>query len=134
MKRRIRLTEGDLRRIVNKSVRRALNEVDDMDMSNDQFDDVADRIKRLKQQSRTYGGDTVDKHRLTKSWNRGMGRQSFIQVLPEEGVILYSSLLTYNRDLDRIRDLFPEYELIKVDKPYWSTRSLKAHRDGTAQH
>ena len=26
MKRRIRLTEGDLRRIVNKSVRRALNE------------------------------------------------------------------------------------------------------------
>lgn len=42
MKRRIRLTEGDLRRIVNKSVRRALNE------NNYPFD--LNRYKQLAQQ------------------------------------------------------------------------------------
>ena len=71
---------------------------------------------------------------LEKTWNGGRGQQSFIEVLPEEHVILYNSLLTYKRDLERIQEVFPEYKLVKVDKPYYSHNSLNAVRNGTNQY
>ena len=122
MKRKIRLTESDLHRIVKESVNKLLNETE-----------IGDRVKSLKGLSRAYKKEITDrKNELSKTWNRGMGLQSFIEVLPDEGVILYNSLLTYNRDLERIKQVFPEYKLVKVDKPYYSHSSLKSHRDGTA--
>jgi len=122
-KKLIRLKEEDLHRIVKDSVHRILGE-----------SEIGDKVNTLKGQSRTYKKDITDReNELSKTFNRGMGLQSFIEVLPEEGVILYNSLQTKNRDLDRIRQVFPEYELVKVDKPYYSHSSLKAHRDGTAR-
>ena len=95
--------------------------------------EIGDRVNALKGMSRTYEkGLTDNDNQLSKTWNRGMGLQSFIEVLPDEGVILYNSLQTYNRDLERIKQVFPEYKLVKVDKSYYSHSSLKAHRNGTA--
>lgn len=122
MNKLIRLTENDLHRIVEESVNKLLNETE-----------IGDRVKSLMGQSRTYKKGLTDReNELSKTWNRGMGLQSFIEVLPDEGVILYNSLQTYNRDLERIKQVFPEYKLVKVDKPYYSHSSLKSHRDGTA--
>ena len=122
MNKLIRLTENDLHRIVEESVNKLLNETE-----------IGDRVKSLMGQSRTYKKGLTDReNELSKTWNRGMGLQSFIEVLPDEGVILYNSLQTYNRDLERIKQVFPEYKLVKVDKPYYSHSSLKSHRDGTS--
>ena len=123
MKQRIRLTESDLHNIVKESVKRILSE-----------SEIGDKVNTLRGMSRTYKKDLTDReNELSKTWNRGMGLQSFIEVLPEEGVILYNSLQTRNRDLDRIREVFPEYELVKVDKPYYSHASLNSVRKGTAR-
>ena len=121
-KKLIRLTESDLHKIVKESVEKILSE-----------SEIGDRVNALKGMSRTYKKDLTDNdNELSKTWNRGMGLQSFIEVLPDEGVILYNSLQTYNRDLERIKQVFPEYKLVKVDKPYYSHSSLRAHRNGTA--
>jgi len=121
-KKLIRLTENDLHKIVKESVDKILSE-----------SEIGDRVNALKGMSRTYKKDLTDNdNELSKTWNRGMGLQSFIEVLPDEGVILYNSLQTYNRDLQRIKQVFPEYKLVKVDKPYYSHSSLRAHRNGTA--
>ena len=123
MKQRIRLTESDLHNIVKESVKRILSE-----------SEIGDKVNTLRGMSRTYKKDLTDReNELSKTWNRGMGLQSFIEVLPEEGVILYNSLQTRNRDLDRIREVFPTYELVKVDKPYYSHASLNSVRKGTAR-
>jgi hypothetical protein len=123
MKQRIRLTESDLHNIVKESVKRILSE-----------SEIGDKVNTLRGMSRTYKKDLTDReNELSKTWNRGMGLQSFIEVLPDEGVILYNSLQTRNRDLDRIREVFPEYELVKVDKPYYSHASLNSVRKGTAR-
>ena len=123
MRQKIRLTEGDNHRIVKQTVNRILSE-------QEQSDNIGDRVNSLKGMSRTYKKDILDKeNELSKTWNRGMGLQSFIEVLPEEGVILYNSLQTYSRDLERIKQVFPEYKLVKVDKPYYSHSSLKYHRN-----
>ena len=123
MKQRIRLTEQDIHNIVKESVKRILSE-----------SEIGDKVNTLRGMSRTYKKDLTDReNELSKTWNRGMGLQSFIEVLPEEGVILYNSLQTGNRDLDRIREVFPEYELVKVDKPYYSHASLNSVRKGTAR-
>ena len=122
-KKLIKLTEQDLHRIVKKSVDKILSE-----------SEIGDRVNALKGMSGTYKKDLTDNdNELSKTWNRGMGLQSFIEVLPDEGVILYNTLLTANRDLERIKQVFPEYKLVKVDKPYYSHSSLKAHRNGTAR-
>ena len=105
MKKNIRLTESDLHNIVKESVKRILSE-----------GEIGDKVNTLRGMSRTYKKDLTDReNELSKTWNRGMGLQSFIEVLPDEGVILYNSLQTRNRDLDRIREVFPTYELVKVD-------------------
>ena len=91
-------------------------------------EEIAERINKLWRLSKTYKKDITDTdYELSKIWNRGMGLQSFVQVLPEENVVLYNSLLTRNRDLERISELFPEFELVQVDKPYYSHRSLRYH-------
>lgn len=114
----IRLTETDLKKIISESVKRVLKE-----------NDIENRISSLKNMSKTYMGDEMgNKTKLDKTWNRGMGRQSFIEILPDEGVILYNTLLTNKRDIERIKQVFPEYELVPVDKPYHSLSSLKTHR------
>ena len=56
---------------------------------------------------------------------RGIGIQSFIEILPDEGVVLYNALATGKHDLERIKKMFPGYKNIKVDKPYWSTEHLR---------
>jgi len=123
MKRKVRLTESDLHNIVKESVKRILSE-----------SEIGDKVNTLRGMSRTYRKDLTDReNELSKTWNRGMGLQSFIEVLPDEGVILYNSLQTRNRDLDRIREVFPTYELVKVDKPYYSHASLNSVRKGTAR-
>ena len=123
MKQVIRLTESDLHNIVKESVKRILSE-----------GEIGDKVNTLRGMSRTYKKDLTDReNELSKTWNRGMGLQSFIEVLPDEGVILYNSLQTRNRDLDRIREVFPTYELVKVDKPYYSHASLNSVRKGTAR-
>ena len=123
MKKNIRLTESDLHNIVKESVKRILSE-----------GEIGDKVNTLRGMSRTYKKDLTDReNELSKTWNRGMGLQSFIEVLPDEGVILYNSLQTRNRDLDRIREVFPTYELVKVDKPYYSHASLNSVRKGTAR-
>ena len=90
---------------------------------------IENRISSLKNMSKTYIDDEMgNKTKLDKKWNRGMGRQSFIEILPDEGVILYNTLLTNKRDIERIKQVFPEYEIVPVDKPYHSLSSLKTHR------
>ena len=117
----IRLTESDLKKVISESVKRVLKE-----------NDIENRISSLKNMSKTYMGDEMgNKTKLDKTWNRGMGRQSFIEILPDEGVILYNTLLTNKRDIERIKQVFPEYELVPVDKPYHSLSSLKSHRQNT---
>lgn len=122
MNKTIRLSESDLHRVITESITSILNE-----------SEIGDRVDALRKQSRTYKKDLTDReNQLSKTWNRGMGLQSFIEVLPEEGVILYNTLQTRNRDLERLKQVFPEYELVKVDKPYYSHSSLKWHRDAAA--
>lgn len=117
----IRLTESDLKKVISESVKRVLKE-----------NDIENRISSLKNMSKTYMGDEMgNKTKLDKTWNRGMGRQSFIEILPDEGVILYNTLLTNKRDIERIKQVFPEYEVVPVDKPYHSLSSLKTHRQNT---
>lgn len=117
----IRLTETDLKKVISESVKRVLKE-----------NDIENRISSLKNMSKTYMGDEMgNKTKLDKTWNRGMGRQSFIEILPDEGVILYNTLLTNKRDIERIKQVFPEYEVVPVDKPYHSLSSLKTHRQNT---
>lgn len=117
----IRLTESDLKKVISESVKRVLKE-----------NDIENRISSLKNMSKTYMGNEMgDKTKLDKTWNRGMGRQSFIEILPDEGVILYNTLLTNKRDIERIKQVFPEYEVVPVDKPYHSLSSLKTHRQNT---
>ena len=114
----VKLNENTLKQIVAESVKKVLKE-----------NDIENRISSLKKMSKTYMGDEMgNKTKLDKTWNRGMGRQSFIEILPDEGVILYNTLLTNKRDIERIKQVFPEYELVPVDKPYYSLSSLKAHR------
>ena len=121
MENKIKLTETELKKIITESVKKVLKE-----------NDTEDRINSLKNMSRTYMGDEMgNKTNLDKTWNRGMGRQSFIEILPDEGVILYNTLLTNKRDIERIKQVFPEYEVVPVDKPYYSHSSLKTHRQNT---
>ena len=117
----VKLNENTLKQIVAESVKKVLKE-----------NDIENRISSLKNMSKTYMGDEMgNKTKLDKTWNHGMGRQSFIEILPDEGVILYNTLLTNKRDIERIKQVFPEYELVPVDKPYYSLSSLKAHRQNT---
>lgn len=112
------ITESKLRNIIQESVKRILRE-----------SEIGDKVQSLRKQSRTYRPDDCgDEMCLSKTWNRGMGRQSFIEVLPDEGVVLYNSLVTKTRDLNRIKEIFPDYQLIKVDKPYWNTSHLRYFR------
>ena len=117
----IRLTESELKKVITESVKNILKE-----------NDIENRVTSLKNMSKTYMGDEMgNKTKLDKTWNRGMGRQSFIEILPEEGVILYNTLLTNKRDIERIKQVFPEYKVVPVDKPYHSLSSLKTHRQNT---
>lgn len=109
------LTESKLSKIIKESVKRILRE-----------SEIGDKVQSLRKQSRTYRPDECgDENCLSKTWNRGMGIQSFIEVLPDEGVVLYNALTTGKRDLERIKKTFPGYKFIKVDKPYWSTAHLR---------
>ena len=118
MKKTIQLKDSELHRLISESVKRVLNE-----------SELGDRVQQLRSQSRTYKGDEVGSElRLDKTWNRGMGRQNFIEVLPDEGVILYNTMLTSKRDLERIKEVFPEFTLEPIDKPWHDLYNLRFHR------
>lgn len=89
---------------------------------------IRERLDALMGMSRTYNRmSAYTDNELSKTWNGGMGNQKFIEVSETDGVVYYNTLLTYKRDLARVKEVFPEYDLVAVDLPYWSHSSLRYH-------
>lgn len=103
------LTESKLRKIIKESVKRILRE-----------SEIEDKVQALMKSSRTYRPDDGgNKLRFKKIWNRGRGCMDFFEILPDEGVVLYNGLIANKRDLERIKEAFPNYKIIKVEKSYY---------------
>ena len=122
MKRTIRLTESELRNMIQEAVSDA---IEGEEMS------PADRLDNLRKQSRTYFGHDSNPNKMEKSFNRGMGRLEFIQIIPEENVLLVNKLLAKRRDMERIEQAFPEYkiEMVELGYPDYYTKGLSAMRN-----
>lgn len=84
-----------------------------------------EKINELRKLSNSYHNSDTSKLCLDKTWNMGMGRQSFIEEVPESNTILYNTLLTNQRDIENIKKIYPTHTLIPVYKPYHSHTSLK---------
>lgn len=103
------ITESKLRNIIQESVKRILRE-----------SEIGDKVQALMKSSRTYRPDDCgNKLCFQKIWNRGRGRMDFFEVLPDEGVVLYNGLIANKRDLERIKEAFPNYKILKVEKSYY---------------
>lgn len=114
----VRLTEGDLHRIVKESVNKILTE-------------ASPEIDNLKRQSRTYLHHESNPNIMKKSFNRGMGALDFIQMLPDEKVLLVNKILAKPKDIDRIQQCFPEWtiEYVELGYPDYYFKSLKGMRN-----
>ena len=55
---------------------------------------------------------------MNKTFNSGMGSLEFIQIILDENVLLVNKLLAKKRDLERIKQAFPEYEIEMVELGY----------------
>lgn len=87
--------------------------------------DYVERLQQLEKSSRVYNRmSAYNPTELSKIWNDGRGCTKFIEVLPDEKIILYNTLVTNKRDIQKIRNVFPEYTLQAVDLPYWSHDTL----------
>ena len=85
MKRRIRLTEGDLRRIVNKSVRRVLRESSSYDNDGSIYDEIDSDLTHIGDVyvSRFYS----DENQITLALNKNLrgSRREVIEIMQNYG-------------------------------------------------
>ena len=118
MKRKIKLSESKLNRIITESIKQVL------------INESSPEIDNLKKQSRTYGSHASDPNIMTKTFNRGMGKLDFIQMIPEENVLLVNKMLARPKDMERIKECFPEWtiEYVSLGYPDWYFNSLKTMR------
>lgn len=179
-KKLIRLTEGDLHRIIKESVNKILNEIqfdgeslhgsnpedwmkvskarknnaldildgDEEYSANDERapylnktyrasrrDEInAGRIcvdKFVKLRPRVYRYNDLYASQADKVFNRGMGSLAFVNFLIDEKTILVNKVLANKRDIELIKNNFPEWkiEFVSLGYPDWyDTKNLKACR------
>lgn len=67
---------------------------------------------------------------MNKTFNRGMGSLEFIQIIPEENVLLVNKNLAKKRDIERIQQAFPEYkiEMVSLGYPDYYSKGLSQMR------
>lgn len=107
MKQTIRIKESQLTQVIREAVEKVLNEYE----HNPEIDS-------LKKMSRTYKYHDYDPNKMKKTFNRGMGSLEFIQMIPDEHVLLVNEILAKPRDMERIRQCFPDWKLETVSLGY----------------
>ncbi len=94
---------------------------------------MEERLKKLKKMSRQYRFD-IDGS-FCKIWNGGMGRLTFVVPLESEKKVLVNSVIARNKDYERVAEVFPEFEIVKVAYGYpifYNHSMLWAYRNGYA--
>lgn len=121
MKQTIRITESELRSMIQEAVSDAIE---------GEETSPADRLGNLRKQSRTYRGHDSNPNKMNKTFNRGMGSLEFIQIIPEENVLLVNKNLAKRRDIERIEQAFPEYkiEMVSLGYPDYYFKGLSSMR------
>lgn len=76
-----------------------------------------ERLLKLKRMSRQYRFDYCSDG-IAKVWNNGMGCLTFIMVLEEEKRVLVNFTIARKKDYERIAEVFPEFEIVKVAYGY----------------
>ncbi len=79
--------------------------------------ETKERLARLKKMSRQYRWDDYGEA-LEKVWNNGFGHLAFVCPIEKEKMILVNSCLAKKRDYERIKEVFPDYEIVPVAYSY----------------
>lgn len=113
------ITESQLRNIVAESVKNVLNEMNS-------------ELEPLMKMGRSYHPNMDMKPNiLDKTFNNGNGSIPFVEIIPDEKVLLVNKSFANKRDLARIQQCFPEYtiEEVSLGYPDWYThRDLRSMR------
>lgn len=73
---------------------------------------------KLKSMLRQYRADDYYCNAISKIWNRGMGRLTFVMLLEDDKKVLVNSTIARKKDYERVTEIFPEYTLVKVAYGY----------------
>ena len=117
--RAVRLSESKLKAIIAESVSNILSE-----MNQD--------LEPLNRMSRAYHPNPDGQSNiLDKTFNHGMGSVPFVEIIPDEKVLLVNKAFANRRDMARIQQAFPEYsvEEVSLDHPdYYFHHDLRSVR------
>ena len=119
MKNTVKLNESQLRKIVAESVKKVLNEMNP-------------ELEPLSKMSGSYHPNMdMQPNVLDKTFNRGNGSLAFVEIIPDEKVLLVNKSIANKRDMERIQQCFPEYKVEEVSLGYpdwYSNRNLRSMR------
>lgn len=102
----IRLSESKLKAIIAESVANILSE-----MNQD--------LEPLNRMSRAYHPNLDGQTNvLDKTFNNGNGSIPFVEIIPDEKVLLVNKSFANRRDMERIQQAFPEYSVEEVSLGY----------------
>jgi len=114
-----RINESQLKAIVAESVKKVLNE-----MNPD--------LEPLRKMSRSYHPNMdCQQNILNKTFNRGNGSIPFVEIMPDEKVLLVNKSFANKIDTQRIQQCFPEYSIeeVSLDYPdYYFHNNLRSKR------
>ena len=115
----IRLSESKLKAIIAESVANILSE-----MNQD--------LEPLNRMSRAYHPNPDGQTNvLDKTFNHGNGSIPFVEIIPDEKVLLVNKSFANRRDMERIQQAFPEYSVEEVSLGYpdwYRYRNLRSVR------
>ena len=112
--------------IIDEAVRRAINEEIGGRM-------IQDKLEQLRQMDCRYNHymSPESTYRLEKIDDTGKKLNSFIEIVVDEGIIFYNVKYTTNEDIEKIKQVFPEFKLVPIKIGDNSKGSLKGVRNRT---
>lgn len=79
-------------------------------------DVIKRKLTELKKLSKQYRFDEFGN--FCKVWNNGMGLLTFITPIIEEKKILVNSFISRKKDIERISEIFKDFEIVKIEYGY----------------